>query len=330
MDRAGGERPALLAYRALGLGDYLTGVPACRALHRAYPDAALLLAAPEPLRPLVELTGGVTLLPTAELAPVVWPYVDPPLLGVDLHGTGPASHRLVRAVQPRGYVGFATPGSAEDGPRWRPDEHEVTRWCRLLVESGIPADAGDLELARPAVEPLVRAAAVVHCGAAYESRRWPADRFAEVARALVARGLPVVLTGSAAERGRALSIAAAAGVPAGHVVAGRTDLVALAALVADAALVVCGDTGIAHLATAYGTPSVVLFGPVSPGRWGPPARPQHFALDRGAGGGDPWGDHRDPALLRVQVDDVLASVDAVLAHSRPFGRRATMGDAPAV
>lgn len=311
-----GERPRILAYRALGLGDYLTGVPAYRALHRAHPHADLLLAAPEPLRPLVELTGGVTLLPTAELAPVVWPYAEPPLLGVDLHGTGPASHDLVRALGPRRYVGFPPPGSADAGPHWRADEHEVTRWCRLLGESGILADTGDFALARPSVEPIVRSAAVVHCGAAYESRRWPPDRFAAVARELADRELPVVLTGSAAERHRALWIAAAAGVPGERVLAGRTGLIALAALVADAAVVVCGDTGIAHLATAYGTPSVVLFGPVSPGRWGPPARPQHAVLDRGAGGGDPWGDRPDPALLRVQVDDALAAVDVVLARSQ--------------
>src|SRR5207237_79615 len=37
---------------------------------------------------------------------------------------------------------------------------------------------------------------------------------------------------------------------------------------------VCGDTGVAHLATALGTPSVLLFGPVPPSRWGPLADPE--------------------------------------------------------
>jgi ADP-heptose:LPS heptosyltransferase len=49
--------------------------------------------------------------------------------------------------------------------------------------------------------------------------------------------------------------------------------------------VICGDTGVAHLATAYGTPSVVLFGPMPPALWGPPPeRRQHLVLWRGTGG----------------------------------------------
>ena len=36
----------------------------------------------------------------------------------------------------------------------------------------------------------------------------------------------------------------------------------MSAVVARARMVVCGDTGVAHLASAYGTPSVLLFGPV--------------------------------------------------------------------
>jgi len=61
-----------------------------------------------------------------------------------------------------------------------------------------------------------------------------------------------------------------ADLPDDSVLAGRTTLPQLAALVAEASLVVCGGTGIAHLATAVGTPSVVLFGPVPPEHWGPP------------------------------------------------------------
>ncbi len=65
------------------------------------------------------------------------------------------------------------------------------------------------------------------------------------------------------------------------------------------------DTGVAHLATAFGTPSVTLFGPTPPGEWGPPPdRPQHAVLYRG-GRGDPHGERPDAALLAITVDDVL-------------------------
>jgi ADP-heptose:LPS heptosyltransferase len=92
------------------------------------------------------------------------------------------------------------------------------------------------------------------------------------------------------------------------VLAGRTSLLGLARVVAAAGRVVSGDTGIAHLAVAVGTPSVTLFGPVPPSLWGPPpCRPQHLPLWRG-GVGDPHGDSPDAGLLRVQVDDVLEAL----------------------
>jgi ADP-heptose:LPS heptosyltransferase len=84
--------------------------------------------------------------------------------------------------------------------------------------------------------------------------------------------------------------------------------------VAAARVVVSGDTGVAHLATAYRRPSVVLFGPVSPALWGPPRRSQHVALWHGDGAGDPWGAELDPALARITVDEVVAALDGLLAR----------------
>ena len=71
---------------------------------------------------------------------------------------------------------------------------------------------------------------------------------------------------------------------------------------------ICGDTGVAHVATALGRPSVVLFGPVSPAQWGPPPeRPQHIALWAGRTG-DPHGRTVDPGLLEIGVDDVIEAL----------------------
>jgi ADP-heptose:LPS heptosyltransferase len=103
-----------------------------------------------------------------------------------------------------------------------------------------------------------------------------------------------------------------AGVPEQAVLAGRTTSLELAAVIAAARVVVCGDTGVAHLATAYRRPSVVLFGPVSPALWGPPQRPQHVVLWHGDGTGDPWGTTLDPALARVTVDEVTTALDRLL------------------
>jgi len=82
--------------------------------------------------------------------------------------------------------------------------------------------------------------------------------------------------------------------------------------VAHARLVVSGDTGLAHLATAYGTPSVVLVGTVSPARWGP-ARRQHVVLWRGNGCGGPHAEQVDPARLAIDVPTGLDAAERVLA-----------------
>jgi ADP-heptose:LPS heptosyltransferase len=277
----------VLALRALGLGDLLTGVPALRALRRARPADRLVLAAPAGLAPLVRLTGAVdALLPQADLDRPLG--TDRPALAVNLHGRGPQSTDLLRAIEPEQLWSFG------EGPQWMPGEHEVDRWCRLLAHYGVPADPGDLALDRPPVASPTPGAVVVHPGAAARSRRWPVDRFAAVAAALRADGHRVVVTAGPSERDLAAAVGAEVVAP---------DLLGLAALVADAALVVCGDTGVGHLATAYGTPSVLLFGPTPPAEWGPRGGP-HVVLWSG-GRGDPHGAHPDPGLLRIPAADVV-------------------------
>jgi ADP-heptose:LPS heptosyltransferase len=140
------------------------------------------------------------------------------------------------------------------------------------------------------------------------------DRFGAVARHLAAGGHDVRITGGPGEVALARSVAAAAGLGEDAVLAGRTSALELAALVAAAQVVVSGDTGVAHLATAYRRPSVVLFGPVSPALWGPPPRLQHVALWHGDGAGDPWGTELDPALARITVDEVTGALDALMSR----------------
>jgi ADP-heptose:LPS heptosyltransferase len=312
-----------LFLRALGLGDFLTGVPALRAARRALPGHEIVLAAPEVLRPLVEGCGAVdTLLPTGELEPVPW-TPPPPELAVDLHGNGPASRRLLDVLGADRVVAYAG-----DGPAWDPDEHERARWCRLVSWAlGVEADPDDLRL--PAPGPTADAGAVVvHAGAASASRRWPADRYAAVAHWAAAAGERVVLTGGASEVGVAEQVRSLAGLPADAVLAGRTDLGGLAAVVAHARLVVCGDTGVAHLASAYGTPSVVLFGPTPPHRWGPPSSGPHSALWHGSTVGDPHAGRPDPALLQIGVDEVVDVASVRLERARDaLGRPSTRSSA---
>ncbi|MFN2608389.1 MAG: glycosyltransferase family 9 protein [Acidimicrobiales bacterium] len=311
---AGPHSPLLVALRPLGLGDLLTAVPALRALADAFPGHHRVLAAPAALAPLALLNGAVDeVVATPPMHPLPARLVGSDV-AVDLHGRGPASQRVLLASRPARLVAFANAAVAATAglPRWREDEHEVARWCRLLSESGIPADPARLDLPPPpgvAAPALAAGATVVHPGAASEARRWPAERWAALAHHEVAAGRTVVVTGGEAEVGLASRVAVGAGLdPSVAVLAGRTGLLELAAVVAAAGRVVCGDTGLAHLATAMGTPSVVLFGPVSPSRWGPPPdRPWHRALWAGRTG-DPHAATVDPGLLALSVDEVVASL----------------------
>jgi ADP-heptose:LPS heptosyltransferase len=306
--------PQLVILRALGLGDLLAGVPALRALADAFPEHHRVLLCLPAYRDLVLREG---------LADAVEPHhgLDPvterlaaPDVAVDLHGRGPGSQPLLIALRPRRLIAFAHPDIPETAghPQWAAAEHEVQRWCRLLAESGVPADPARLDIEPPPEAvggPGSERPTVIHPGAQFEARRWPADRFAAVARYEAEAGHPVVVTGTAAERPLAEAVAAGAGLPRSSVVAGDTTVDQLARLVAGAGRVVSGDTGIAHLATALGTPSVVLFGPISPALWGPPPdRTQHIALWAGHEG-DPHGAAVDTGLLLLRVDDVLAALD---------------------
>jgi ADP-heptose:LPS heptosyltransferase len=78
--------------------------------------------------------------------------------------------------------------------------------------------------------------------------------------------------------------------------------------------VVSGDTGVAHLAYAFGTPSVTLFGPVDPAQWGPPVDGPHAVLGGRKPddtGGDLFADEPDPVLLDITPGDVMRVATAL-------------------
>jgi ADP-heptose:LPS heptosyltransferase len=315
-----GHAPSrVVVLRALGVGDLCTAVPALRAVRRARRGAEITLATPAVLAPLVRLVGAV-----GRLAPVEG--LDGPLpselagcdVAINLHGTGPQSTRLLAALRPRRLLTYAGPEHT-DGPGWCDDEHEVDRWCRL-VETGLGgfADRADLRLPCPPEAGPGTGPAVVHVGASSVARRWPVERFAVIVRHLSRLQIPVVLTGTRPEQAAAAAVRRLAGPSTGAhgrvtSVAGRTRLAQLLTIVASARLVVSGDTGVAHLATAFGVPSVVLFGPTSPERWGPRIDGPHTVLWSGRTG-DPHGNEPDPGLLDLGVDEVVAAVDERLGY----------------
>jgi ADP-heptose:LPS heptosyltransferase len=309
--------PPLLVLRASGLGDLLTAVPAIRAIQARWPERRLILAIPAWLERFAleaDLADAVARTPDLE-APVIRGLEGN--VAFDLHGCGPQSHRWLLGSAPRDLIAFRhrdVPASVA-GPRWQSGgvEHERERWCRLLRHFGFEADPDRVAI-RPPPDPLRgRPKTVVHPGAKDGARRWPEARWSTVVGGLLARGLQPVITGSVSERSLAQRIAERAGAEPGCVLAGELDVSGLAGLVAGAELVCCGDTGVAHLATAFARPSIVLFGPSPPSEWGPPEVPEHVALWPPGPPGDPHDLEPNPQLLRITPDDVLDAVDRFLA-----------------
>jgi heptosyltransferase-2 len=99
-------------------------------------------------------------------------------------------------------------------------------------------------------------------GAEYgPAKRWPAIHYAELAKTL---GQPVVLLGSAKEHDLCEEIAQEAGRDVCINLAGKTSLLDAFALIAAARAVVSNDSGLMHVAAAFGVPQVALFGSSSP------------------------------------------------------------------
>jgi heptosyltransferase I len=151
-------------------------------------------------------------------------------------------------------------------------------------------------------------------------RNWPVDRYRAVCEHLVANhGCRVVVTGAGSqlERDYARALAELGGVTS---IVGETSLKELVAIFAGARLVICPDSGPAHMATAVGTPVIGLYATSNPLRTGPYLYPE-LTVNRYPDAvarylGKPvealrWGQRvRHPdAMKLIEIDDVTCKID---------------------
>ena len=171
--------------------------------------------------------------------------------------------------------------------------HAVDRALAVAAALGVPtaaADFGGAKLFRgapapAAVDPAAPNEAaetpfvLLHPGAGWRNKEYPAASWGEVARGLQrTAGLPTLVTVAGGEEPLAAAVVAAGG-PAARAVA-APDLPALAALIRQARLVLGGDTGPLHLAHALGVPVLALYGPTDPARNGPYGAPERALSHR--------------------------------------------------
>ena len=279
----------LLIVRLGALGDVVHAIPAAAALRRAFPSARIDWLVEAKHREIVDLVTVIDRVVTIERATVGgWTEALRAVRAVRYDVALDMQGLLKSAVLARGsgaarVVGFSIWHLREKTARpfYSSAEaadaaHVIRKNLRLLRAVGVEdeeirfplAPVESAALGRLRDEIGGRPFALINPGAAWPNKRWPPDRFGSLARFLgdVCGMIAVVVWGPGEEEVAAAVAAASEGAAR---VAPRTGVADLVAFSREAALVVSGDTGPLHIATAVGTPTVSVFGPTDPARNGP-------------------------------------------------------------
>ncbi len=292
------EHPRILIVKLSSFGDVLHALPTLEALRAAYPHGHLtwlVEAAYAPLLAEHPALNEVWRAPRLRPGQILFGG-NPALLGglvrhlransfdlvVDLQGLLKSALWVALARSSR-KVGYdrTREGSyrvlSERVPPFDREAHAVWRYLNLAHYLGAPPAlprfrlglGEDVNLSHLLAGEERRGLVVLHPGARWPSKLWPAAAWARLGDWLSREyGLRVAITGSAADRSLAAEILGQMQDPA-VLLTGRTSLAELAAVLRRARLAVTTDTGAMHLAAALGTPVAALFGPTAPWRTGP-------------------------------------------------------------
>jgi lipopolysaccharide heptosyltransferase II len=337
----------LLIIRLRSIGDTVLTTPALYTLRRFLPNARIDILLEDWVAPVLEgfdLVDNVLTMrrgSTAARASIAWELRSSRYDVVyNLHG-GTTATLLARATGAKHRVGFAHYQYGRLHNHLAPSPlvlwsqqrtHSVEQQLALLGWTGIPVtDRPATRLvvthkAAAAVSAKLCAAgmapdapfALVHPAAAFDTKQWATEKFARVVESLTSRSLPVVAIAAPSETHVIKNLKTHSSAP----VAGLTDLSLpeVTALSARARLFVGNDSGIAHIATAVGTPSVVIFGSSNRAHWRPwttapaevvfeemPCQPCHgYFCEEFA---------QPECILRVPVERVTAAIDRILRES---------------
>lgn len=339
----------ILLVRLGALGDIVHAIPVAVALRQTYPDARidwLVSAKHSDILDLVPAlsgrivvndrggaSGGSTLM--GALREIRRVEYD---VAIDLQGLI-KSAVMARASGARRVIGFNARYARESLARlfytethdpggaglYAPSEtrHVVTINLGLLAPLGIQVARPSFDLSvttsaavAAAIQKVGGHFALLNTGAAWPNKRWPPSHLGALARALRARhGLGSIVLWGPGERALGDEVVALA--EGAAVLAPQTTIADVAALAAQASVMVSGDTGPTHIASAVGTPLVGIYGPTRPERNGPLGEDDesvsrasvcvchHLRQCR----------RERMCLLDIDVEEVLAAVERRLAAS---------------
>jgi heptosyltransferase-1 len=152
--------------------------------------------------------------------------------------------------------------------------------------------------------------AILNPGAGWGAKRWPAERYGHVARALAKCGVQSVVNYGPGEEDLAGAAEAAS---EGAARAFQCSISELIALTRRAKLFVGGDTGPLHLAAALKVPVVAIFGPTDPARNGPYGTRSVVLRNPASMTTHARNPRTDEAMLGIGVEEVVSSAQALLA-----------------
>lgn len=252
--------------RLRSLGDCVLTTPALALLHQARPDLEIAVVVEPRFASVFEGNPAV-----CGVFEPNWRHIRAwhPNLCVNLHG-GTRSIWMTFLSGARWRAGFVHHnftfaynlkiGRAQDILGVRRTVHTAEHLASAFFALGVPqADIPRAQLFTNSASPVAGQYAVLHPFASAPDKVWPAERFCEVARYLQLWNIEPVFV--AAEQDDVSPFQS-------HRVF-KGSLSDVKALMAGASLFIGNDSGPAHIAAAFGLPTVVLFGPSKPAIWGP-------------------------------------------------------------
>src|SRR5688572_26620997 len=335
----------VLLVRLRSIGDTVLSTPSLFALRRFLPNAEIDILVEDWVAPVLDdhpHASNVVVLERGGLATrarMAWQLRS---TGYDvvynLHG-GTTATFLTRATGARHRVGLKTYQYAQLHNHQAPSPlllwgqqkpHSVEQQLALLGWTGVPVSdrprthvavtseadwTVKQRLAEVGLED--RQFALLHPAAAFATKQWAAENFARVAESLAERGFASVAIATPRERETLEALVDQAAV---RIVSLDLSLPEVAALAARSQIFVGNDSGIAHIAAAVGTPSVVIFGSSNVAHWRPwnkaaaevvreelPCQPCHgYFCEKFP---------QPECILRVPVDRVVNAIDRILINA---------------